>query len=170
MHIDQNEETTYVETPYDDAINNLNTKLNATYIPYGKKGQQKKQNQISQDMNAENYSKSNVSDRAAFKSSKKYKADDWDLVDAYKKDKNIVNNLETMPNIFQNISVEEMETRIQQIATKREALQNEMQALDKKRREYKAEKSKEATNGGLQESMLKSIREQARKKGFKIKN
>ena len=83
MNIDHNKATAYIETPYDDEINELNTRLNKTYIPYGKKGKQKLENQSTQDFNAGKYSKANSADRALFKSSKKYKADDWDLVDAY---------------------------------------------------------------------------------------
>ena len=168
MHIDQNQQTAYIETPYDDQINQLNSKLNNTYIPYGKKGKSKFQNQTAQDLNASKYGASNIGDRAAFKSSKKYKADDWDLIDAYKKDKKILSKTEALPDSLQNISIEEMEARIQQVVSEREVIQKEMQELDKKRRLYKTEKAKENGTEGLQESMLKSLKEQVKKKGFEI--
>lgn len=169
MHIDHNQQTAYIETPYDQKINALNTKLNDTYIPYGDQGQRKKQNQVSQDLNASLYSTSNAGDRAAFKSSKKYKAEDWDLVDAYKKDKNIMHNVKILPDSLQNISIEEMEQRIQAVAMERETIQNEIQELDKKRRDYKAEQSSKKEEEGLQGSVINSIRKQAKEKGFEIK-
>ena len=168
MHIDQNQETAYIETPYDQQINQLSIKLNSTYIPYGKTGSEKKENQSLQDVNANSYSLSNAADRAGFKCSTKYKAEDWDLCDAYIKDKKVLNNTSDLPEDMQNISIEEMEARIHQAINERETIQSEMQELDRKRREYKTEKAKENISAGLQDSMLKSIREQAKKKGFEI--
>ncbi len=169
MHIDPNQQTVYVETPYDADINKLNNKLNDTYIPYGQKGQEKQQSQVTQDYNAGQYSMTNSADRVVFKSSKKYKATDWDLIDAYKKDKRILKNASNLPSGLQNISTEEMENRIQVITIERENIQKQIQDLDQKRRTFKEKQTKEVTEGSLQDSMLKSIQEQAKKKGFEIK-
>lgn len=166
--IAHNEVTVYVPTPYDDKINELNKKLNETYIPYGKKGVEKKRNQSAQDSNAANYSKSNAADRAAFKSSKKYKTDDWDLASAYKKDKAIVNNQEEMPEEYQNMTMEELEKEIQNILQERDSVQNEIRELDVKRRNYKLENAKANTKNGLEESVSKSLKKQAEKKGYKV--
>ena len=123
--------------------------------------------QSRQDLNADKYSMANAADRAVFKSSKKYKAEKWDLIDAYKKDKAVLKNTAALPDTMQDISIEEMEARIQSAISERETIQQEIQDLDKKRRSFKAEKVKEGNKNELEENMLKSIREQAKKKGFK---
>jgi len=170
MNIDHNKVTTYVETPYDDKINDLNTQLNKTYIPYGKKGKKKLENQSIQDSNAGSYSKANSADRAMFKSSKKYKADDWDLVDAYKKDKNVLKKADVMDEELQNISAEELEAKIQKITTEREQIQQDIRETNKKRQDYIKEKSQSNTDDkNLKNSIQKSIEKQAKKKGYKIK-
>jgi len=170
MNIDHNKATTYIETPYDDRINDLNTKLNKTYIPFGKKGKQKLENQSIQDSNAGKYSKANSADRAMFKSSKKYKADDWDLVDAYKKDKNVLKKAKVMKEDLQNISAEELEAKIQAITAERERIQQDIRETNKKRQDYIKEKSQSNTeDNNLKNSIKKSIEKQAKKKGYKIK-
>ena len=171
MNIDHNKATAYIETPYDDEINELNTRLNKTYIPYGKKGKQKLENQSTQDFNAGKYSKANSADRALFKSSKKYKADDWDLVDAYKKDKNVLKKAEVMADTLQNISAEELEAKIQAITAEREHIQQDIRETNKKRQDFIKEKSQSSTDDkNLKNSIQKSIEKQAKKKGYKIKN
>ena len=171
MNIDHNKATTYIETPYDDEINELNKKLNKTYIPYGKKGKQKSENQAKQDSNAGKYSKANAADRASFKSSKKYKADDWDLVDAYKKDKKVLQNAEVIADTLQNISIEELEEKIQAITAERVRIQQDINTNNAKRLDYIKENSKKtADDKNLKNSIQKSIEKQAKKKGYKTKS
>ncbi len=169
LNINHNQETVYVKTPYDDQINQLNIQLNNTYIPIGEKGKKMKYNQIVQDENAIKYSKSNSADRAVFKSSKKYKADDWDLVDAYKKDKNVLKNKQALPDSIQVLSIEKLELKILEATSQRINIQEQIQTLDKKRREYKAEQSKNDKASSLQKSMINTIKKQAKAKGFEIK-
>ncbi len=169
LNINHNQETVYVPTPYDDKINKLNEELNKTYIPFGKKGKEKKLNQTMQDKNSYEYSTTNAADRATFKSSKKYKNTDWDLVDAYEKDKKILKNVEVHADTLQNISVEELEAQIQEVSIRRTNIQNEIQELDKKRRKYKAENTKTEDKTSLQQNMIKSIKKQAKEKGYKTK-
>ncbi len=173
ISIDHNEATAYISTPYDDKIDKLNIKLNKTYIPYGNKGREKKKNQELQDVNAKIYSISNSADRISFKSSKKYKADDWDLVDAYKKDKSILKNANIKSDKYNSMTIEELESNILQITQQRESIQSEIKALDKKRREYKIEETKKNEGNkekSLQQSIIQSVKKQAEKKGFKIKD
>lgn len=168
--INQDQQTVYVQTPYDDEINRLNAQLNDTYIPMGKRGEEKKMNQSMQDSNAAKYSKSNASERAAFKSSKNYKADDWDLVDAYKKDKKVVQNKEELPENLRNLSIEEMERQIQAISDQRESVQQQVRDLDTKRRQYiEQERSKQPdASSGLENAILQSVWKQAAAKGFEM--
>lgn len=168
--INQDQETVYIQTPYDDEINGLNAQLNNTYIPMGRLGEEKKMNQSIQDSNAAKYSKSNASERAAFKSSKNYKADDWDLVDAYKRDKKVVQNKEDLPENMRNMSIEEMERQIEAISSQRDSIQQQMQTLDAKRRQFiEQERSKQTDDGGgLENAILQSVRKQAAAKGFEM--
>jgi len=172
LHIDHNQETAYIETPFDDEINQLNERLNKTYIPYGNQGQEKLQKMNVQDGNASKYSKTNAANRAVFKSSKKYKAESWDVVDAYKKDKSILKKAKIQDDTLSNLSIEDLEAKIQQAASERETVQTQIQELDKKRRDYKKEKmksSKTESEKSLEKQMLNSVRKQAKEKGFKVK-
>ncbi len=168
--INQNQETVYIQTPYDDEINGLNAQLNDTYIPMGRRGKEKKMNQSLQDSNAAKYSKSNASERAAFKSSSNYKAEEWDLVDAYKKDKKVVQNKEDLPENMKNLSVEEMEQQIQAITALRDAVQQKMQQLNVQRRQFieQARSKQPDASSGLENAILQSVRKQAAVKGFEM--
>jgi len=172
ISISQNKETVYVSTPYDIKIDQLNVQLNETYIPYGSKGNEKKNNQVLQDENAKDYSLSNVADRISFKSSKKYKADDWDLVDAYKKDKSVLKNADIKSDKYKEMTIEDLESNIVAVSLERETIQSQIKDLDKKRREYKFIETNKKGNdkeNSLQQSIIQTIRKQAFKKGFVIK-
>ena len=169
-NIDHNQETVYIQTPYDQQINNLNARLNSTYIPYGQQGASMKANQFQQDENAVKISAANAAERASFKTSNAYRNAAWDLADAYQEDKSILKKADHIPDTLQNMSVEEMEAEIQRVIQERETIQNEIKELDKKRREFKKDKKKASSKNGLEDSMLKSIKKQAKEKGFETKN
>jgi len=169
MNIDHNASTSYIETPYDDDINELNLKLNKTYMPYGRHGKSKFENQHLQDSNANSYSKSNAAERALFKSSKKYKADEWDLVDAYKKDKNILKHKSITDNL-QEITVEELEAKIEAASAERASIQEKIRDINMKRESYIQDQSKDKEEDkSLKNSIVKSIEKSAKKKGLIIK-
>ncbi len=173
MNIDHNQTTVYIETPYDKRINELNLRLNETYIPYGTEGKMKKENQTKQDANAYSYSSANAASRASFKSSKKYKADSWDLVDAYEKDKKVIEKvkIETLTDSLQHLSVEELEVKIKLIRGQRASIQNEIQKLNTKRLIHIENNSKESTEGNnLKKSIQNAVQNQGKKKGYKVKN
>lgn len=170
FNIDQNKRTVYVETPYDDQIDQLNSRLNQTYIPYGNEGQEKLANQTRQDNNAKSYSKANSVDRATFKSSKKYKAESWDLVDAYEKDKSIIKKAKVVDESMKQLNETELEAKVKETAAERAKIKQEIQELDKKRRAYKTTKAKETKDKNLQNSIKESVKKQAKAKGYKEKN
>ena len=82
-----NAKNEYIETPYDDPIQNLNSQLNQTYIPYGLSGERGFANQQAQDSNAKKMSKSSAIQRSIAKSNSYYSNDQWDLVDAVRNQK-----------------------------------------------------------------------------------
>lgn len=169
MNIDHNDKVVHIPTPYDDEIIELNESLNKTYVGYGSLGAKNKLRQQTQDVQALAYSPSNVAERAVSKSKKQYKNTSWDLVDAVEEDSEIVVELEEeeLPEEMQEMTKEERKTYIEEKSTERKEIQSKISELDKKRREYRAQKEKEnAETKTLDNVMLKAIREQAEKRGF----
>ncbi len=166
--INHNEATTYIATPYDDAILNYNKKLNKTYIAYGKLGQQKMKLQANQDMEAESYGESNAVSRTVSKGSHLYKNDSWDLVDASKKESFNYSSLkeEDLPNELKGKNKEEIRTYISKKKTERKRIQVEIEVLNKKRKAFIETQQKDNTNG-LESAMIKAIKTQAKKKNYK---
>lgn len=167
MAINHNKATVHVASPYDDAILQLNIKLNKTYVAYGRKGKQKRMMQAEQDMNASSYSKANAVSRTVSKSSHLYKNSMWDLVDAVAEDKVEVEDLEeeALPKALQNKTSEEIKVYISNMQKEREAIQNKIQELNKKRKAYISEKQAKTENG-LENAMTKAIKTQAKKKKY----
>ena len=71
---------------------------------------------------------------------------------------------------LQGLNIQELEARIEAAANRRSSIQQEIQELDKKRRTYKAEQAKNTKEESLQKSMIKTIKKQAKKKGYKVKD
>ena len=138
MSIDQNNKTAYVPTPYDDQIAALNDKLNATYVYYGASGEYRKEQQIVQDKNAASYGLANVAERSFCKSSHAYKNSSWDLVDAAKDNEKIITETKSddLPKEMRTMSIEQRKVYIRQKSEERTKIQDEIQALNKKRQEY----------------------------------
>lgn len=169
FNINHNQATVYVATPYDKQINDLNTKLNGTYIAYGTAGKAKKENQVAQDQNAAGYSPANAAERAVSKSSAAYRADDWDLVDAVKNDKLKVSEVrkEELPAELKDKTATEIKEYVEKKSAERVQIQNQINELNKKRGEYiAAEQKKQGQDNSLNAAMKKSMRERAIKLGF----
>lgn len=169
MNIDHNNKVVHIPTPYDDEIIELNKKLNNTYIGYGRMGLRSKERQAKQDRNAVTYSKSNLAERAASKSKQQYNNASWDMVDAVEKEPEILTTTSTsaLPKGMQTMNIEERKKYIEKKSAERKEIQSKISELDKKRRQFRAEKEKEnAEAKTLDNVMLKAIREQAEKRGF----
>jgi len=169
MSIEQNRKTVYIATPYDQKIAECNERLNKTYIYYGASGEQKKDAQVAQDMNAESYGMANKVERAVSKSSHAYKNSSWDLVDAAKEDESVISAApaEQLPAEMQGMSAEQRKGYVTQKANERKKIQNEIQELNKKRQEYIAAHSQnENEETMLDGAMIKAIREKAKTKNL----
>lgn len=166
--INHNETTAYVETPYDDEINKLNQELNKTYHSYNSYGEGKVKNLHLQDSNASSYSKENAAKRTKFKASKQYKTEDWDLVENYKKDKKILEKAVIKDERLSKLNKAELEAEIEMMSQKRETVKSQINELDKKRAQYKKEKVKADSKDNLGNSIIKTVRKQAKKKGYKV--
>jgi len=172
MSIDQDKKTVYIQSPYDDKISTLNSQLNATYVGYGSTGKIKKEAQLKQDTNSQQYGQANAVKRAVSKSSHFYKNSSWDLVDAAADNVKIEEiEDEQLPEELQGKTVEEKKIFVEEKAKERKRIQAEIQELNKKREAYVAEeqKAKGEDSDVLDKVMVKSIKEQASSQGFVFK-
>ena len=174
MTINKDDQVTHIPTPYDDKIYDLNIRLNSTYIYYGKEGKSKATNQQMQDDNAESYGAANVRERAFFKSQSAYNNAGWDLVDASKKDKRVVAELEeeALPEELKPLSEKERIEYVDNKAKERAAIQQEIQELRKKSEAHIAKVRKEqagAASETLDNVMIETVRSQAKAKGYQVR-
>ena len=169
MYIDHNHKTVYYDSPYDDDIQRLSNDLNKTFIPMGKKGKVAYENQARQDDNARHYSRANAVSRAKYKISSNYKAESWDLVDAYEADKEVIKEKSKLPAEYNNLSEEEIEEKIEEKIEERQAIKDQISELNKKREAHvaKSKKSNEAQPSDLQQSIIKSVEKVAKQKDYR---
>ncbi|TXF88430.1 VWA domain-containing protein [Neolewinella aurantiaca] len=161
--INQDERVVYIPSPHDDRIEELNQQLNRTYIPIGHNGAALQANQLAQDNNAASYSKANLSSRAKFKASKKYKNTSWDLVDAEEADpQRILKEKASLPDSLSRLTDEELSLTIKRLKTNRENLQEEIKDLTRKRDRYVAE-AKKAAAGAQKNTLSDKINQSVRK-------
>ena len=171
MNIDQDAKIVHIDSPFDEEISQLNTKLNNTYLPYGKKGKNKKQKQLKEDSNASLYGKANATKRYLSKGSKIYKNKSWDLVDAIDEKEFEINNIDSinLPEEMQNLTRDEKIGFIEKHKNERKTIQSQMKLLNKKRDGYVAKvKVEKAINSKdqLDDVVISSIIEQAKNKSF----
>lgn len=168
MNIDMNQKTVYVETPYDDQINDLNLKLNNTYIGYGELGAHKKEQQNIQDGNSSFYGKSNMVSRTISKSSHVYSNSSWDLVDAQKDQDFKIEKVDpkTLPIEMQTMSTTEKINYVKTKAVERKKIQNKINELSQLRKSYIKENQGDDLAKSLDKAMLDAIKKQAKNKGF----
>ncbi|WP_299098785.1 VWA domain-containing protein [uncultured Winogradskyella sp.] len=168
MAINHNEATVHIASPYDDEILELNKKLNKTYIAYGSNGRKKMEMQAEQDSNAMSYNKANAVSRTVSKSSRLYKNSSWDLVDAEKEEDFSYDDLDEkqLPEELKGKTKLEIKAYVEKKAKAREKLQDEIEALNVKRRNYVAKQKTTSTNN-LENAMLEALKTQAEKKNYK---
>tara|TARA_R110002111_G_scaffold2230_2_gene14645 strand:+ start:23630 stop:24799 length:1170 start_codon:yes stop_codon:yes gene_type:complete len=168
MAINHNEATVHIASPYDDKILELNEKLNKTYVAYGSVGRKKMEMQAEQDSNAMSYNKANAVSRTVSKSSRLYKNSSWDLVDAEKEEDFSYEDLKQseLPIELKGKSKAEIKSYVEAQSKTRIKLQDEIAALNLKRRDYVAKQNTNASNS-LENAMLKALKTQAEKKNYK---
>jgi len=169
MSIEQNSQTVYVPTPYDNQMAALNDKLNATYVYYGASGEHRKEQQLVQDHNAASYGLANVAERSFCKSSHAYKNSSWDLVDAAKDNEKVITETKSddLPKEMRTMSIEQRKVYIRQKSEERTKIQGGIQSLNKKRQEYIYKTPQGSKDKMLDASMMKAIKEQGRAKNLK---
>lgn len=169
FNINQDQKVVEISTPYDREIGEWNTKLNDTYIPYGRYGEEGQQRQNQQDLNANEQNASRISSKV----SNYYRNESWDLVDAI--DRGIVKledmKKEDLPEIMRNMTQEQISEYVAQQKTQRSKIQAIVRDLSQKRDRYIQEKTRdistEPTNT-LDYVIIKALREQLAAKGFNL--
>lgn len=168
MAIDHNKRIVHIDTPYDDVIIKLNSKLNSTYISYGAMGSAKLQLQSRQDDNAMEMEEAVAVKRAVSKSSGMYNNSTWDLIDASEDEEFDVAsiNKEELPIALRNKSKAELTALISEKKAERKRIQKEIKDLNAKRESYINKQAKQE-KGELENALLKAIKRQAATKKFK---
>jgi hypothetical protein len=174
MNIDQDRRVVHIAAPQDKRIAELGVKLNQTYLYYGVTGKESAERQAQQDANAmrELSSGSHV-ERSVTKASAHYRNVSWDLVDAVREGKIELKAVkdEELPEEMQNMTLEQRKAHVEENATLRKALQEEISKLNEERKRYVAGEMKKLTESGgetLEAAMIKLLRNQAERKNFKF--
>jgi len=168
MTIAHTQTIVYVKTPYDQKIMEYNTRLNKTYIAYGRQGNYKITQQATQDYNANSINEEIAVDRAVSKSSSFYTNSSWDLVDGIANDSVKLDELskDELPAELKGKSKEEILVYVKKKQEERKKIQKEIRELDTQRKLYIAKQSKDDTKTDLESAMIKAIKTQAARKNY----
>ena len=157
-------------TPMDSELVTLNQKLNATYLAYGKEGEAAKQNQLSQDSNAQSMSMQAAASRAVTKSSSLYRTSSWDLVGALKAGKQLQEIPEAdLPAPMQKMNQQEREQYTAQVQAERSKLEQQIRETENRRQAYlKQQNQQQGADKGFDAALKQIIRDEAQQRGFKF--
>ena len=173
LTINHNAAVVHVEAPQDRKIVQLNTDLNETYIPFGRKGMAKKAQQLGNDVNANTKKESGAElNRVVSKASVNYWNASWDLCDASTAKGFDWTQLKDadLPEEMRELDLEGRKKYVAQRQTRRAAIQKEIQQLNNARAKFVAKaQKKNAAESTLDVVVSKTVREQAQKKGFEFK-
>lgn len=136
--IDQNQKVRYIPTPYDVKIDDCNTKLNATYMYYGREGSAMKERQEEQDMAAASISYENKQSRAEAKANQNYSNAGWDLIDAVNQKQIKLEDIDksTLPEKYKNLTNKQLQTEIEKLNKQRSEIQKEIIRLSGEREKF----------------------------------
>jgi len=171
--IDKDNGNVVVATPFDAQLKALSTALNGTYLPFGTDGDRGWSNQVKQDENAAGANAQTVALRAVCKAGGNYCNSTWDLVDACREQKVKLAELkpEQLPENMRSLTVEQRQKLVDDMQSKRTALQQEIQELGKKRDAAVVEELKKRAldpTKSFDYAVRKAVREQARARGLEV--
>lgn len=176
MNINSDQKTAYIATPYDDKINQLNSKLNDTYVRYGENGLAAWNNMNVQDNNAAQYGKANEVNRALTKNGNFYnnRNGSWDMVDRLNTDPNFkVKSVDpkTLPEEMQKMTPDQREKYVMAKKRQRANINAQIAELGNLRTAYiSSERAKGGEDASLENAIVSSIQAQAKQKGFSFAN
>lgn len=169
FNINQNQQIAVIKSPYDDEIASWNSKLNQTYIPYGREGRIGQTRQAVEDSNAGG----NLAARSNSKASQYYSNDSWDLLDALETGKVKIEEIsdDSLPEIMRGMTLTEKKAYVAGKKTEREAIKKTIRDLSQKRTEYVDRQRKSSTSSSektLDSVIIQTLRQQLAAKGFKL--
>jgi hypothetical protein len=170
--IDHNAKVVHISAPQDDKIVELGEKLNKTYIPYGKEGKEGAERQRVQDANAAGAGQGAEVGRAIAKKNAQYRNSQWDLIDAIDEEKVKLEDIkkEDLPEALQKLTAEELKKHIEEKRKERAEMKKQLDELEAARNKFVAEKRRDLAEKGeetFDAALVKAIRGQAEKRGFK---
>lgn len=173
MNIDHNQKVAQIAAPQDKALAELNAKLNATYVAYGRGGREGLARQQAQDSALASAAPSAASERVAAKAGTFYRNEGWDLVDAVKAQKVKLSEVkeEELPEEMRTLAPEKREAYVEEKQKERADVQARVSELSKERDAYiAAERAKMAQSGTntLDTAIIKAVRSQAQKLNFQF--
>jgi hypothetical protein len=170
--IDQDEAVVEVVTPFDADIIRLGQELNATYVGYGREGEESKSRQATQDQNAASMGAPASVQRSVAKAQEAYENTGWDLADAVRAGTVKLDALkdDELPPAMRKMGIVEKERYVAGLISARDALQKRINDLNEQRRVYVEKETRTLADAStLGAAILASVREQAERKGFAIK-
>ncbi len=176
VSIDQDRQVAAIATPHDQQLAQLSSELNKTFVYFGgdEKRKQARELQNRQDGLAAAAAPSAAADRAQFKASGLYRADN-DLVEAFEKKSLDLKNLKAaeLPEELRGKSVEDQQAYLAEQGKKRAELQAQIKELSAARDKFiAAARAKEVEAAGqetLDSAVIRTLRTQVQKKQFEIK-
>jgi hypothetical protein len=172
--IDHDHGTVAIATPVDKELTDLSTKLNTTYIAYGKQGKEKAANQIAQDAEAQKLNTQVAAARSVTKANGLYCTSDWDLCDRCVRDPKFdvkTCPVDELPEVMRKMKPQEREKYVKDMIAKRTEIQNQINTLNVKRTGYINEyrrKNPSKADKAFDEAIHTALCEQAASKGITI--
>jgi hypothetical protein len=175
-NIDQNAQPLSIPTPYDSTIITLKEKLNETYIVYGVSGRQLYNSMLQADTLAiyNLVDPTKLSNYIVVKSNRQLNSNpDWDLVDALRKNANIIDTLDmkTLDDSLKNKNRSELKKIVETTGAERKRIQDRIAELSLKQEKFiKTEKEKQKTNEPqtLESEIERIIRDQVKRVKMKM--
>jgi len=170
MTIDQNIAVAHYQAPQDKKLQELNAKLNNTYVPYGSEGRKKAERQAKIDAKNQSISSALAAKRTISKASKMYSNEQWDLVDAVKEGKVDMDKMDekAIPAPMRKLDKATQKAYIAKKAKERKDIQEEIGRLSKKREKFIAQKRQEAASNAptMEQALSEAVVGQAKAKGY----
>jgi hypothetical protein len=174
---DRNRTEAAIKTPFDDEIQKLSVRYNATCCWYGARGGAAAANQKAQDANAAKAGKDVAAERGLTKAGKLYCNAEADLIDRMLTDKEFdlkKIKAEDLPEELKKLKAEERESYLKKKVAERAEIQKKVAELSAERAKYiEAERKKlpkSESDKAFDEALRTMLRDQAAAKGMKIQN
>jgi hypothetical protein len=148
--IDMAAGTRQIDSPVDARLQELNARLNATYVPYGAQGGEGKERQLQMDAAASAMGLGGLGSRAATKGSSAYSNAHWDLLDGVQQGNVDLGEATGLPPELRGMSEAERRAWVAEKQAERAQLQAEIQQLGAERARYvEAERKKARAKGEI---------------------